>query len=137
MFIQLTIYFRFSPVVMEINTNDVFQHGLLGLAYGFYNRLTRGIFLRRAAGLVCTSQELADAPEFSRYKKPGCVIANGVDLDLIKSVRKAPNNKIPHLVFIGTPGLPWHGIDKLVNLATEFPDVIIDLIGYDSLEEGF
>lgn len=127
--------FSICPVVMEINTNDVFQHGLLGLAYGVYNRLTRGIFLRRAAGLVCTSQELSDAQEFSVYKKPSCVIANGVDLDLIKPV-KAPNNQIPHLVFIGTPGLPWHGVDKLVDLANQFSDLIIDLIGYDQLDNG-
>lgn len=127
--------FSICPVVVEINTNDVFQHGLLGLAYGIYNRLTRGIFLKRAVGLVCTSQELADAREFSKYKKPYVVIANGVDLDLIKLV-KAPNNQIPRLVFIGTPGLPWHGVDKLVDLAHQFPDLIIDLIGYDQLENG-
>ncbi len=127
--------FDIAPVVMEINTNDVIQHSLLGYIYGLYNRLTRGIFLRGVAGLTCASQELADAPEFAAYRKPVCVIANGIELDPDKNVR-APNNKIPRLVFIGTPGFPWHGVDKLVELARTYPDVIIDLIGYDELEDG-
>jgi hypothetical protein len=125
--------FSIAPVVMEINTNDVFQHGLLGFVYGLYNRLTRGIFLSRAAGLIATSQELADAPEFASYHRPVSVITNGIEIDANRIVI-APHNTIPRLVFIGTPNLPWHGVDKLVELARNFPDLVIDLIGYDALD---
>jgi hypothetical protein len=127
--------FKIAPVVMEINTNDVIQHGLLGKAFGLYNRLTRGIFLRGVSGLIAASQELADAKEFAAYQKPVCVIANGIEIDPNRSI-KAPDNEIPRLAFIGTPGFLWHGVDKLVRLASAFPDLIIDVIGYDILDDS-
>ncbi len=36
-----------APVIEEINTNDLTQHEELGRTYSLYNRLTRGIILRR------------------------------------------------------------------------------------------
>ena len=38
---------KIAPVIEEINTNDLTQHEDLGGVYSLYNRLTRGIFLRR------------------------------------------------------------------------------------------
>jgi hypothetical protein len=121
-----------APVVEEINTNDLTQHEELGGVYSLYNRLTRGIFLRQVHGLVTVSYELADCPAFARYRKPTCVIANGVDLDGYEQL-PAPSNKIPRLAFIGSPGYHWHGVDKLVNLAKLVPDVHLDIIGYNDL----
>ena len=51
-------------------------------------------------------------------------------------------------MFIGTPGMPWHGEDKLVSLAERFPDILIDIVGIatdhcvratalDAAQEGF
>jgi hypothetical protein len=42
---------------------------------------------------------------------------------------------VPRLVFIGTPGFSWHGVDKLVVLARRFPDLQVDIVGYDQLDE--
>jgi hypothetical protein len=121
-----------APVVEEINTNDLTQHEGLGAIYSLYNRLTRGIFLRRVRGLVTVSRELAVSSAFAFYRKPTRVIANGCELDDFPQL-PAPSNKIPHLVFIGNPGYPWHGVDKLIDFACRFSDIHIDIIGYDKL----
>lgn len=123
-----------APVVEEINTNDLTQHEGLGGIYSLYNRLTRGIFLRRVRGLVTVSRELAASSAFALYHKPTRVIANGCALDEFPQL-PAPSNNIPRLVFIGNPGYAWHGVDKLVDLASRCPDLCIDIVGYDTLPE--
>ena len=121
-----------APVVEEINTNDLTQHEGLGGAYSLYNRLTRGIFLRRVRGLVTVSRELAASPAFASYGKPRRVIANGCRLENFPEL-PAPANKTPRLVFIGNPGFLWHGVDKLVELAKRCQDIQVDVVGYDEL----
>jgi len=121
-----------APVVEEINTNDLTQHEGLGAIYSIYNRLTRGIFLRRVRGLATVSRELAFSSAFATYRKPTRVIANGCALDKFPQL-PAPANTVPHLVFIGNPGYPWHGVDKLIDLACLIPDVHIHIVGYDKL----
>jgi glycosyltransferase involved in cell wall biosynthesis len=121
-----------APVVEEINTNDLTQHEGLGRVYSLYNRLTRGIFLRRIRGLVSVSRELAVSSAFAPYRKPARVIANGCELDKFREL-PSPSNKVPHLVFMGSPGYPWNGVDKLIDLACRFPDIHIDIVGYDEL----
>jgi glycosyltransferase involved in cell wall biosynthesis len=123
-----------APVVGEINTNDIQQHKELGTVLSLYNRLTRGILLKRVSGLVSVSEELARDASYSAYHKPMRVISNGIDLSAFPPL-DAPNNKTPRLVFIGTPGYSWHGVDKLVELARTFPDLHIDIVGYDQLPE--
>ncbi|NWG08345.1 MAG: glycosyltransferase family 4 protein [Chloroflexi bacterium] len=123
-----------APVIEEINTNDLTQHEELGGLYSLYNRLTRGIFLRRVAGLVTVSRELAVSSAFAPYHKPTRVIANGVDLSRFEQL-PAPSNETPRLVFIGNPGYHWHGVDKLVELARLVPDIQLDIIGYHELPE--
>jgi glycosyltransferase involved in cell wall biosynthesis len=124
-----------APVVEEINTNDLIQHEQLGMIYNLYNRFTRGIFLRRVRGLVAVSHELAVSPAFAAFGKPTVVIANGIDLDSIRPF-PAPNNESPHLFFIATPGYSWHGVDKLVTLARMCPDIQVNVVGYDQIEDA-
>jgi glycosyltransferase involved in cell wall biosynthesis len=123
-----------APVVEEINTNDLAQHEQLGMVYNVYNRLTRGIFLRRVRGLVTVTRELALSPAFAVFRKPTAVIANGIDLDSIQPL-PAPDNENPHLFFIATPGYSWHGVDKLVALARLCPDLTVNVVGYDHIAE--
>lgn len=123
-----------APVVEEINTNDLTQHERLGVVYSLYNRLTRGILLRRIAGLVAVTRELAASPAFASFGKPIVVIANGIDLDSIDPLA-APNNETPHLFFIATPGYAWHGVDKLVALARMHPDLTVNIVGYDHWDD--
>jgi glycosyltransferase involved in cell wall biosynthesis len=123
-----------APVIEEINTNDITQHEGLGAIYSLYNRLTRGIFLCHVRGLVTVSRELAASSAFAAYRKPTCVIANGIDLNKFVQL-PAPANHIPRLVFIGNPGCLWHGIDKLVTLTRLVPDLQLDIVGYSELPD--
>ncbi|MFZ5910068.1 MAG: glycosyltransferase [Chloroflexota bacterium] len=124
-----------APLVGEANTNDLTQHEGLGKVYALYNRLTRGLLLRRLDGLVTVSRELAEASAFARYRQPTRVIANGIDLENFAPL-PAPSNRTPRLAFIANPGYLWHGVDKLITLARLIPDVHIDIIGYDTLPAG-
>lgn len=124
---------RLAPAVVEINTNDVEEHKLLGGVMSTYNQLTRGITLGGASGIVYATQELAEMEEFQRFHKPGLVVSNSIELSAVTPL-PAPRNQRPHLAFIGTPGFAWHGVEKLVYLAQICPDIVIDVIGYDHIE---
>ena len=117
-----------APTVVEINTNDIEEHGLLNWGLSLYNRLTRSIFLGKSRAHVFMTGELAINPIFSKFNRPYRVIANGIDL--IKTpFYEAPNNQQPRLIFIGTPGMPWHGVDKLINFGENNSDIQISIVG--------
>jgi hypothetical protein len=122
-----------APLVEEITTNDLIQHEGLGTIFSIYNRLTRRIILRRTSGLVCLSNELASSPSNAVFQKPTRVIGDGIDMENIQPL-PAPNNLRPQLVFIGSPGSLWQGVDKLPFLAQTFPDIDIHVIGYDHID---
>ncbi len=120
--------FSIAPLVLEINTNDKKEHKHLGIVLDLYNRITRSIFLRSANGLIFTSHELAQDKAFTAFKKDHEVITNGINLDEVPFY-PAPLNTHPHLIFLGTPGMAWHGINKLQTFAKKNPDIIIDIVG--------
>ena len=59
---------------------------------------------------------------------PVAVIANGADPEAVPSL-PAPSNERPRAVFAGSPELPWHGVDRLLELARAVPEVDFDLLG--------
>lgn len=124
--------FEISPTIIEINTNDYEEHKLLGFSRDQYNRLSRSILLGNASGHVFTSKELAKDPIFSKFNKPFTVITNGIVLENTPFY-PAPNNTPPHLIFIGTPGMAWHGVEKLAQFAQRFPDIKVNIIGFESI----
>jgi hypothetical protein len=122
-----------APLVEELTTNDLSQHEGLGRVHSLYNRLTRGVILRSTSGLVCLSNELANSSFNAVYQKPTRVIGDGIDLNNIEPL-PSPNNIQPQLVFMGSPGSLWQGVDKLVFLARAFPEIGIHIIGYDHID---
>lgn len=130
--IPLQQLFRIAPVVIEINTNDVSEHKLLGHFLNLYNQATRWITLQNASGFIFTTNELSKASDFTKFKVPYVVISNGVNLDKYVPL-PAPKTKIPHLVYIGTPHMPWQGVEKLVTLGQRCKDIHIDIIGCNSI----
>lgn len=131
----MKMVFSIAPTVVEINTNDYEEHKLLGLTEDLYNRLTRSLFLGNAAGHIYTSNEMAAEPVFSKFSKPFVVVANGISLQTTPFY-PAPSNHIPRLIFIGTPGMAWHGVDKLINFANKYSDTHIDIVGYDQADNS-
>jgi hypothetical protein len=119
---------RRLPCVIEVNGDDLAEFRLTSRRRYLFARLTRGLLLRRAAGLVFVTHELAAKPSFAGYGRPGCVVANGIDLASVTPA-PPPANDRPHLVFVGHPASPWHGLDQLEHLAAEQEHWRIDVIG--------
>ena len=137
------VYYRFStfypalervmeeaPTVLEINSDDLAEYPLVYPRPLYWaHRLTRERVFGRAAGVVYVTHELSRKPENLEHGKPSLVLGNGIDMAAHELIA-ARSNDAPRLVFIGTPGCPWHGLDKLVTLARAFPDWQVDVIGY-------
>jgi len=123
------------PTILEINSIDKYEYQTLGGIYNLYNRLTRPILLSKVAGLIFVSEEIRSLHDFMRFNKPSAMITNSIDLDMIP-IFPAPSNMPPRLLFIGTPGMVWHGVEKLIILARSFPDLQIDIVGISNLESN-
>ncbi|HEY9089865.1 MAG TPA: glycosyltransferase [Anaerolineaceae bacterium] len=124
---------RIAPVVMEFNTNELSQHEFLGRIYRLYSQVTRGLLIRRSSGFVSISEEIAAAPELARTGCQSIAIGNSYDVDEARPL-PAPGNVVPRLLFVGSPGNVWHGVEKLAALAERCPDLVIDVVGYDALD---
>lgn len=123
---------RRVPMVLEINTDDVVEYALQGGGRALFNRWTRGLLLGAAVGHVYVTHELARSPHFKRFGRPGVVLANGSNLAATPLMPPAPTSGPPSLVFMGTPGQPWQGVDKLVALAHAWPEAQFDVVGSSS-----
>lgn len=119
------------PAALEINADDQEEARLVRGRQGrMYNDVNRRVLIRRARGLVCVTHELAASPAFARFGKPSVVVGNSVDLDAIEAAPVAAPDEPPRVVFLGTARQPWHGVDKIVELAGALPEVQFDVIGY-------
>jgi hypothetical protein len=118
------------PVVVEVNTDILSDLRRYAPRTYWYERLTQNMILPRVAGFVCVTGEIAALPQYARSGKPVAVISNSVSLENVPEV-PAPANPQPRLVFIGTPGQAWHGVDKILWLAERFPAWHFDLIGVE------
>jgi hypothetical protein len=131
----LTDIFRVAPVTVELNANDVYEYRYRGLFYYLLNRFTRGLILKSAKGIIFPSNEIKQIPENQWLNVPVCVISNGIDTQ--KSVYyPAPKNEIPVLIFAGSPGYSWHGVDKIIELAHLCPDLRMEIVGFGAEDVG-
>jgi hypothetical protein len=114
---------RRVPAVVELNTDFAAEARLRGRHVSLYNRVNERFVIRRAAGVVCVTGELA-----GRFPEPKAVIANGADADAVPPL-PAPGGSRPRAVFAGSPANPWHGVDRLLELARQLPEVDFELLG--------
>ncbi|MDR6553877.1 glycosyltransferase [Paenibacillus qinlingensis] len=142
-----TIYHRFDlyyphlnrllrkyPSVLEINSNDLTEmRSLLGVRY-WYHLLTRTRALKVSKGFVFVTKELSEKKHYSRYVKSKIIIGNGIELEKYPPSINTENKSI-RLVFIGSAGQTWHGIDKIILLAKRQPNWQFDMIGTDVIKQ--
>ena len=122
----LPALFREIPAVAEINSDDQTEYPLtLSPLKRAYHRLSRTRVLRAVAGFVPVTRELAQ--RFAGFAKPTEVIANGIELDDF-AVAPPPATP-PSLVFVGSPGTPWHGLERVAEIGALFPNLTVDVIG--------
>ncbi len=125
----LHVVTRLAPTVVELNSDDQLEYGFrsrrarLSRLYGAWN--WRRLFAH-AAAIVSVSGELLSLVE--RYGRPMHVLGNGIELDGVEPLPATGGGPL-RLVFSGTPGQPWHGLDKIVDLAQLLPEIDVSLIG--------
>ena len=116
------------PTVVELNTLDLSELRMRSQLRYRWAKATRNLLLRTARGLVVVAGEIASDPAVRRLDVPKVVVPNSIDLARHEPLSPA-HNTAPHLVFIGAPRTPWHGVDKIAQMARHFPNWTFDLIG--------
>ena len=114
--------------ILEINTNDLTEYRLT-MPWPKYiiHRIRRRWLFKKASGFVTVTKELESL--LKEFDKPTLVCANGIDLSEYVGAPPAINSR-PVLTFLGFPGYPWHGIDKVFQLAKMFPNWEFNIVGY-------
>lgn len=126
---------RGIPTVLEVNGDELSEFRITSKRRYWYCRTTRRLILSRAVGAVYVTEELSRRPSFASYRIPTKVIANGIRLADLPELG-APSNAQPRLIFLGHPDTPWHGADRIVELARAFPAWHFDVVGPRRAEIG-
>lgn len=119
---------RSVPTVVELNTLDLSELRMRSRLRYRWARATRNLLLRAARGLVVVAGEIAEEASVRRLDVPKAVIPNSIDLGHHEPL-PPPHNASPRLVFVGAPRTPWHGVDKIMSMARQFPNWTFDVIG--------
>lgn len=119
-----------TPYILELNTLAREEFRLLK-QLGAFQSLKEHWLLSGAAGLVAVSDEIAK--HYACHGRPSTVVANGFPAARLES-RPPPHNQRPQIIFVGTPDLPWHGVDKILRLAARLPEWDFHLVGPEPSE---
>jgi glycosyltransferase involved in cell wall biosynthesis len=99
-----------------------------GKFFYWINRLTRDLTFGPASGIISPSHELVGVL-LPKRNKPFSVISNGIDLSQAESLPPTSHTQ-PAITMVCTPGMKWHGVDKLIKFAELCPDVTVNIVGY-------
>lgn len=117
-----------TPLVVEVNSDDLHEYALGSRARSVYNSLTRDVMLMRARALVFVTSELSRCASFARYPGRHLVVSNGIDLAAYPEPPAVEGGPL-RVAFVGSDREPWHGVDKLMTLAAMRPDWCFDIVG--------
>lgn len=120
--------FKIAPTVLEINSDDRVEYSTRGKFFYWANRITRRLTFAPAAGVVAPTRELTHIFPLKKSQYIA-VISNGVDVGAVE-ILPPPDNEKPVLTLIGSPGMNWHGVDKLIHFAQSNPDMLVNIVGY-------
>lgn len=114
--------------VIEVNSNDLAEAHQYGALRAYYHLATRWLLINAVDGFVGVSREITEL--YKTYGKPVVCIGNGFETTRI-TPRPVPHNLRPQLIFVGSPGQAWHGVDKLLGIADYFADMDFHIVGID------
>ena len=117
---------RRFPSVVELNASTLPTEGTRRPLVPYY-LFSRRVQISSAAGLVPVCHEAATI--VAPFGKPTRVIANGVDVEAVTPVPPPPSGERPSLLFLAGSDSPWHGMDKLIQMALALPDVDFSVVG--------
>jgi hypothetical protein len=124
-------------IIIELQTKDLNEsrllfikqkkYGLLGFVAYLYFKITRSRYFKKATGLITVTNELIDY--YSSFKKSSICIPNGIDIKKYSIVKKNANEKKIKFFFIGSNGMPWHGVDLIEKIAEKLPEYEFHIVG--------
>lgn len=115
------------PIVFEVNSDDRREYAVTASRMAqVFHAMTRGMLQRQGAGFVAVTPEIVE--RVLGDGRRSVVITNGIDLDRFTPCPPVRNPR-PNLVFLGTPGTPWHGLDDVVALAGLRPQWTVNVVG--------
>lgn len=128
----------FSKFKIIVESNTLLLPELKAIAHPLVYRANKIMIpsvYRHVNGLVCVTQEILDA--HIDYKIPHkTVIANGADTTDIPHPFPVPDNDRPKVVFVGSPGMDWHGLIHFQEMAVLTPQADFYLAGPEISHEG-
>ncbi|MBN1561024.1 glycosyltransferase [candidate division KSB1 bacterium] len=126
---------RRIKIFVEINGNDLIEIRKRSWFKYVILKQTRKLIFNHAAGLIFVTHELSGHPNFVQLKAPRLVLANGISLKSYPMVTHEFVHKEPILLFIGSEGQNWHGVDKILQMAEIFKDWLFYIIGTEKSHE--
>jgi glycosyltransferase involved in cell wall biosynthesis len=122
--------------VVEVNTNDVRELASRASTVRAYNRVNRWAVFGAAVGLVAVTRELAELELGRGFAGEVAVVGNGLDSpDAFRTDDPARRRGAPRVLFVGL-AQPWHGVDRLLDIARRLPHVRFDLVGVGSADSA-
>lgn len=122
-------------LILELNTDMGSEYKLQAtqsIKYFFryiYFLITNRFLFNRVAGLASVTFDIA-----SIYQDiPNKVFPNSINVDTYNTDGLHGDGNL-RIFFIGSPGMPWHGVDILMELAEQLDDVYFDIVGVSNKE---
>lgn len=120
--------------IMELNSVDFMEmnyNSWLKRRIYFY---WKGKVLSNINGLVAVTPDILK--HYTQAKVPSITVSNGIDFNKFKVLKSSGNKNVINLVFVGSNNMQWHGLDKVVEMASRFPDWNFLVVGYERHPNG-
>jgi len=127
--IPMLFFMLKNRVIIELNFKGFEEYKRRSVLLYSYMRLTRKFIFMKSAGACAVTQEIFDEFKLeTRGRVNAGVFPNSIDLQKIKSLPLNFSKEI-NLVFVGSPGQIWHGVDRVIELAEIFKMYKFHVIG--------
>lgn len=132
------------PYIVEINSDALTELRLTNKLKYLYHKIFSVILLRNATGVCYVSHELRKqfSNKVNKHQKQ-IVVANGYQFDDIQGAtftvsRSSIETQKPQIIFVGSPGQIWHGLDHFEAFAAQCPEFDFHVVmpGYKSRQEN-
>lgn len=122
---------KHNKVIMEINSNDDVEYKRNSLFTQLYNKMFKTTLLKNIFSFVAVTHELAKY--ISSYsEKEVEVIGNGtLQFFSPSSLAGVSSNYKANLLFVASPGNACHGLDVILEMATQLSEYQFTIVGYD------
>jgi glycosyltransferase involved in cell wall biosynthesis len=129
----LPALFRMIPTIAEINSDDLREYPLkFPLRKRVYHRITRTKLLRSVSAFVPVTAELGQ--RLRVFGKAVFPLGNSITVADYETCAPVPNPDSRHMIFLGSPSAPWHGLDRIAELSGLLPHWTFDIVGSTAKE---